>query len=166
MIDAHPFYLFLRISYNQLLRYLAFDEITSLNFIDLVTRSSTTASKGSLKGRLGGTVFTFGRSVFPGLPPTQVSFSGISPRTPSTPVISFTGSAAVRAQQSSPTPYMAQAEIGEGDTSETVTQSRIASYFPPAANQKAPISQGPKNPQPKSFQQMLHSEHCMGCKVG
>ncbi|KAG6994224.1 hypothetical protein G7Y79_00046g082750 [Physcia stellaris] len=37
-------------------------------------------------------------------------------------------------------------------------QSRITSYFMPAANQKAPISQGLKTPNPKSFQQHTPAE--------
>ncbi|KAG6995750.1 hypothetical protein G7Y79_00042g078550 [Physcia stellaris] len=37
-------------------------------------------------------------------------------------------------------------------------QSRITAYFLPAANQKAPISQGLKSPNPKSFQQHTPAE--------
>ena len=37
-------------------------------------------------------------------------------------------------------------------------QSRITAYFLPAANQKAPISQGLKSPNPKSFQQPTPAE--------
>ena len=37
-------------------------------------------------------------------------------------------------------------------------QSRITAYFLPAANQKAPISQGLKSPKPKSFQQRTPAE--------
>ncbi|KAG6995713.1 hypothetical protein G7Y79_00042g078180 [Physcia stellaris] len=40
----------------------------------------------------------------------------------------------------------------------TPYQSRITAYFLPASNQKAPISQGLKSPNPKSFQQHTPAE--------
>ena len=43
-------------------------------------------------------------------------------------------------------------------------QSRITAYFLPAANQKAPISQGLKSPNPKSFQQHTPAESIPPCR--
>ena len=46
----------------------------------------------------------------------------------------------------------------------TFYQSRITAYFLPAANQKAPISQGLKSPNPKSFQQHTPAESIPPCR--
>ena len=46
----------------------------------------------------------------------------------------------------------------------TTYQSRITAYFLPAANQKAPISQGLKSPNPKSFQQHTPAESIPPCR--
>ena len=46
----------------------------------------------------------------------------------------------------------------------TTYQSRITAYFLPAANQKAPISQGLKSPNPKSFQQHMPAESLPPCR--
>ncbi|KAG6999194.1 hypothetical protein G7Y79_00036g071500 [Physcia stellaris] len=46
----------------------------------------------------------------------------------------------------------------------TTYQSRITAYFLPAANQKAPISQGLKSPNPKSFQQHMPAEPLPPCR--
>ena len=59
---------------NQLFRYLIFDEITNLNFINLSTRSLTTIFNNFLNNFVNETMFIFERFVFSNFASTQISF--------------------------------------------------------------------------------------------
>ena len=112
---------------NQLLRYLAFDEITSLNFINLSTRSLTTTFNASLID-VSETVFIFERFVFSDLASTQVSFLRVSSR------IFFTSDffiefVAIRTQHFSFISHMSQAQIENDDDFETLISSDDHSAF-------------------------------------
>ena len=118
---------FLRINSNQLLRYLVFDEITSLNFINLSTRSLTTTFNDSLID-VSETVFIFERLVFSDLASTQVSFLKVSSR------ILFTSDffiefVAIRTQHFSFISHMSQVQIEDDDDFETLISNDDHSVF-------------------------------------
>ena len=112
-------------NFNQLFRYLIFDEITNFNFIDLQTRFSTSISKKRLKT----TIFTFERFVFSSFSTTQIFFFTVFFSIFFKFTIFFIEFVAIRIQQFSFIFHVSRIQIENDDNSNTIISSANYSIF-------------------------------------
>ena len=129
--DWYSFFLFFssffRMNSNQLFRYLTFDEITSLHFINLSTRSLTTTFNDFLIN-VSETMFIFERFAFSDFASTQISFLRVSSRILFT-FDFFIEFVAIRIQHFSFISHMSQIQIENDDDFETLISNDDHSTF-------------------------------------